>query len=307
MLSSVSQKGDKMKKPRQWGLVLVVLLMAGSAWAAGDEGRQTQTAQPVFVATINGLVFEMTSARDVAALVLERGLSLSDMVNGVGFAGASLDEIIGGALDYGAAPETIAQVMIDSGYRSDQVVLAALASGAPTPVVDRFSAQVGVTPERAGTVPPLVHAATATKVPAEFAEEDCAREVRPEFDRAMTEAAGRGETTEDVVRSLLERGLDLCGVVKSAIESGGDLNEIFAGARAAGYSREMVAREATLAGSAEAEVLLALRSTELLGLGYTPGTERAAGFSSLTPIQGSVGGNVRGRFASPFQFQAGGR
>lgn len=297
---SVFGKGKEMKKLQSWVLVLLMVLMAGSAGTASAD-------RSVFVATINGLVFEMTSARDVAQLVLERGLSLSDMVNGVGFAGASLDEIIGGALDFGTPPEAIAQVLVDGGYRSDQVVVAAVVAGAPAAVVDRFAAQVGVTPNRAGTAPAMVYAATPVKAPTEQSEADCAREVRPEFDRAMTEAIGRGETAEDVVRSLLERGFDLCGVVKSAIERGEDLNAIFAGARAAGYSREMVAREATVAGSSEGEVLLALRSTELLGLGYTPGTERAAGFSSLTPIQGSVGGNVRGRFTSPYAFEAGGR
>jgi hypothetical protein len=162
-------------------------------------------------------------------------------------------------------------------------------------VMEEFAALIGTEPGGA-----MISAASGG---VGSMEEDCAREVRPEFDLAMDEAAAQGRTAEAVVRRLLERGFDLCGVVKSAIERGENLDDIFAGARAAGYSREMVAREAVAAGSAEGEILLALRNSQLLGLGYTPGTERAAGFSSMTPIQGSVGGNVRGRIvSSPYTF-----
>jgi hypothetical protein len=142
----VSRKGDLMKNLQKLALALVIMLTATSAWAALGDGSGPAADQSVFVATINGQVFEMASARDIAQAALEQGMSLSDVVNGLGFAGASLDEIIGGALDFGTAPEAIAQVLVGSGYSSEQVVQAAMASGASPSVVDLFAAQAGVTP-----------------------------------------------------------------------------------------------------------------------------------------------------------------
>lgn len=105
-----------MKNLQKLALVLMVMLTTTFAWAELEDGRGPAADQSFFVATINGHVFKMASARDVAKEALKRGMSLSDVVKGLDFAGASQDEIIGGALDFGTAPEEIEEVLDGSGY-----------------------------------------------------------------------------------------------------------------------------------------------------------------------------------------------